>query len=81
MFHCVCMYVYIYIYIYIYINCNSRTHSLELRIPHYVITLRSVPVHLSDQGIIIVAVVNDRQRIKRIVTKNEEEKRSHWFKP
>jgi len=50
---------------------------LELRIPHYVITLRSVPVHLSDQGIIIVAVVNDRQRIKRIVTKNEEEKRSH----
>jgi len=31
--------------------------------------LNSVPTHLSDQGIIIIAIVDDRQWIKRLVTK------------
>ena len=33
----------------------------------YVIRLRSVIIHLSVQGIIIIAIVDDIQRIKRIV--------------
>ena len=35
-----------------------------------VITLRSVAIHLSNQGIILIAIVDDRQRIKRIITKD-----------
>ena len=63
-------YIYIYIYICNIVNVSLYIyHSLELRISPYVITLRSVPIHFSDQGIIIIAIVDDRQRIKRIVTK------------
>jgi len=29
----------------------------------------SVPIHLSNQGITIIAIVDDKQRIKRTVTK------------
>ena len=45
--------------------------TLLTLVTRYVITLRSVPIHLSHQGIMIIAIVDDRQRIKRIVTKKE----------
>ena len=35
--------------------------TLELRVSPYVITARTAPIHLSDQGIIIIAIVDNRK--------------------
>ena len=58
--------------LYIYISIVIKQTLTGTKNSPYVITIRSVPIHLSNQGIIIIAIVDGRQRIKRIVTKKED---------